>query len=169
MSTQPFSITRRFQKTIYIQFTPERITVTCVEDQRTVEDVPLILLNETKHIVAFGAQARHAHSNGHLLVNPFTHPRMCISDFDAAEATVRIFVRSVLPRSLVKPAMIVHPLLSYEGGLTQIEIRALSDLLLNIGAKQTYVWVGRPLTETELRQLQFPSQEGTVYERVICA
>ena len=167
MSTQPFPFIRRFQKTIYIQFTPDRINVTCVEDQRTVEDVPVILLNEEHHIVAFGAQAQHASSNAYRLVNPFIHPRTCISDFDAAEATVRLFVRSVLPRSLVKPAMIVHPLRPYEGGLTQVEIRALSDLLLNIGAKQTYVWVGRTLTETELLQLQFPSQEGTVCARIM--
>ena len=167
MPTQPFPLVRRFQKTIYIQFTPEWINVTCVEDQRTVEDVPVVLFNEENRIIAFGAQAQHASSNAHRLVNPFIHPRTCISDFDAAEATVRLFVRSILPRSLVKPAMIVHPLRSYEGGLTQVEIRALSDLLLNIGAKQTYVWVGRPLTETELRQLQFPIQEGTVYVRTL--
>jgi len=166
MSPRRFPLTRWLQKTIYIQFTHDWIKVVCVEDQRTLEDIPIIARNDRGHVIAFGAQAQPLGIDSpQAVVNPFTHPRTCIGDFDAAEATLRAFVRAVLPRSWVKPAMIMHPLRSYEGGLTQVEIRALSDLLLNLGAKQTYVWVGRPLTDAELRQLQFPVSEGALHSR----
>lgn len=154
----------RLRKTIYIQFSPDWLKVVCIENQRTAEDLPALLLNEQRRVIAFGATATQQSGDpSRTLVWPFSHPRVCVSDYDSSQTLLRLFVRRVLPRAWIKPIMIIHPLHSYEGGLTQLELNALSDLLLNTGAKQAYIWVGRPLMDSELRQSQFPADGGSVF------
>ena len=50
----------------------------------------------------------------------------------------------------------MHPLEKTEGGLTQIEVRALQELAAGAGAIEAHVWQGRELMDYELESRKFP-------------
>jgi len=139
-----------------------------VEENRTIEDKPLVALapgpKGKRIVVAVGSEAQAAFLKGDGSVtihNGFDHPRSCVCDFDIAEAALRYFIRRVASRAkLIRPIIIVHPLEKIEGGLTQVECRALRELAESAGARKAYVWTGRVLDFQELTSLQFPQSGG---------
>jgi rod shape-determining protein MreB and related proteins len=67
-----------------------------------------------------------------------------INDFEVAEKTLGIFLKQVDRRKIralpfSPKELIIHPLEKLEGGLTQIESRAFSDLGYRIMAKKVLV------------------------------
>lgn len=159
---------RFFKNTLYIKIKSDWLSVRFVDQNRTFEDRPLVALRPDRKgkqiVVAVGSGALSAHSQGGgvTIHNGFDHPRTCIRDFEIAEATLRYFVSQTLSGStlLLKPVVVMHPLEKIEGGLTQIEHRALSELAESAGARKAYVWTGRVLDLQELTTLQFPQSGG---------
>lgn len=102
--------------------------------------------------------------DGVELVNGFQHPRTLLADFSMAEQTLKLLLRKLLPPSLLRPAatVVLQPLEQLEGGLTQLEIRGLVELLRSVGARQVYLWIGAELGRDELERLQFPAGRGTL-------
>jgi rod shape-determining protein MreB len=155
----------RLVPVLYIQIAPDRITVRNPKSGLTVSEVPEMAISAApkETILAIGPQARGvAAAHAAQLVNPFAHPRSLVSDFTVAEQLLKHYVRQVQGRSLlaISPVIVIHPLGDPEGGFTQVERRAFSEMARGAGASQVVVWTGRPLTDQEVLSRQFPEGEG---------
>jgi len=159
-----------FKNTVYIRFKSDWMSARLVEKNRIYEDKPILALikdNKKYKILSVGtdAELEYAKDKTDLtLCNGFQHPRSCIKDFEVAEATIRHFLCKlfIAHRVLFRPIIVLHPLEKAEGGLTQVEARALKELGESAGALEAYIWVGRELTDDELVNLEFPEKEGTL-------
>jgi len=82
-----------------------------------------------------------------------------VSDFTLAEQLLKAFARRVVQGRLrwaPSPAIVIHPLGEHCGGLTQVEIRALQELALGLGASGVQIWQGPALTDEQLLSGDFP-------------
>ena len=83
---------------------------------------------------------------------PFSHPRMLVADFSAAEACLKGALRELGSGGLaLKTEVLMHPLERLEGGLTPIESRCLEELGAGCGAGKVRVWTGARLGDSEAR------------------
>jgi rod shape-determining protein MreB len=113
-----------FKRTLYVQIRENRIDVRNVGESRTVQAV---------------AQT------------PFSHPRMLVGDFTAAQACLKALADRARGAGLaLKTEMLVHPMDKLEGGLTQIEDRVFRELAAGAGASKAVVWAGAPLSDAEV-------------------
>lgn len=115
------------------------------------DDEPLVALSTERkpRVIAVGAAARTASA---VPANPFQHPRILVADFLLAEALLRHAFQAVSPRSWIRPSPIAvcHVVEPLKGGLSQIECRALMELMEGAGARSAFLWDGRDLTDQEL-------------------
>ncbi|MBC7795555.1 MAG: rod shape-determining protein [Pyrinomonadaceae bacterium] len=155
---------------VYIRIKSSALSMRNVTEGISFEDVPLIAFSKTsKRLLQIGKAAKSlSNDSDAVVVNGFESPRSIIGDFGAAEKTLQHFLKKVEPQKSwwqflpFAPTMIIHPLEKVEGGLTQVEARALEDLCYRARAANVYVWTGKILTDAEAKQLQFP-QEGKLY------
>ena len=150
---------------VYIQITPELLTVRDVKTGTTVAEIPELAISaEPKaRIIAVGPQARlAAASEPATVLNPFAHPRTLVSDFTAAEQLLKYQLLRVLKSSIWRPSpcVVLHPMGRSEGGYTQVERRAFREMALGAGASQVFLWIGRPLTDAELLLRRAPEGPG---------
>ncbi len=150
---------------VYIQITPELLTVRNVKTGTTVAEIPELAISTSGKpvILAVGPQARlAAASEPAKVVNPFAHPRTLVSDFTAAEQLLKYQLLRVLKSSIWRPApcVVMHPMGMAEGGYTQVERRAFREMALGAGASQVFLWIGRPLTDAELLARRPPTGAG---------
>lgn len=86
----------------------------------------------------------------------FSHPRLPVGDFGAAHAALAEAVASVKPSRLHKVRRaLFHVQHDWEGGVTEVELRAIKDLATDTtGGARVNVYL-RPanLSESEVRQL----------------
>lgn len=149
----------------YLQISPSEVSVLNVKAKVQVRDLPEVALSqgEKPAVLAIGRRAREAAAQaGGVWANPFAHPRCLVSDFILAEAVLKYLVIQAAPagwKRLVAPSprMVVHPLGEPEGGYTQVEVRALRELGMAVGAASVTVWQGRSLTAEELLSGRFPA------------
>lgn len=151
-----------FQPTLYVQISPERLSVKNVKTGETIAEVPEVALSASPKpkLLGVGAQARVAAAGGAAkIVNPFAHPRSLVSDFTVAEQLLKAFFRRLQGSSLfaVSPVVVMHPLGHPNGGFTQVEKRAFHEMALGAGAAQVILWQGRNLTDPEILSRQFPA------------
>ena len=143
---------------IYVQFSPERLSVRNVKSGESLAEVPEIAISASKpaRILGVGSSARSQSRS--IVVNPFAHPRSLVSDFTVAEQLLKAFFRRLLGRSLFAPSprVVMHPLGEPAGGFTQVEIRAFREMAIGAGASSVIVWEGRPLSDQEILSGQFP-------------
>lgn len=150
------------QPVLYVQLSPDRLTVRNARTGEFVSEVPEVALSRDakRRVLGAGAEARaHRSETAAEVVNPFGHPRTLVSDFSAGEQLLKAFIRRVHSRTLlaVSPKVVLHPQGDPEGGFTQIEVRALQEMALGAGAAQVTIWQGRGLTDQELQSGQFPA------------
>ena len=129
----------RFGKTVYVRIDMSRLHLQEVETGKCLE-------------VALKDEG----------VSAYGHPRTMLANFTHAQ---RMLVGSLA--QLGKPfwgytSLLMHPLDRLEGGVTQIEARALKELGYSAGARRCVVWVGRELTQQELDKWEFPTMGGQV-------
>jgi len=155
-----------FRSTVYVRIRSEKLSVLHVESGKDMTDTPSLAIQTTtgKAVVyAVGNQAMTLFGQPNIMVaNGFKHPRTIIADFTIAELTLKYFLKSVLPTKLFSPAPIIvmHSLAALEGGLTQIEIRALVELGIGVGGRKVYLWDGPELSRSNLRSLSFSQGDG---------
>jgi len=153
------------KNTLYVEFSDEWVSIKHVETGNTIEDKPLLAVKQNrkgKNIVhAVGAKVELLQNDATISIhNGFSHPRVCINDFEIAQATLMHFVRKALNKTiLIRPIMIMHPKRDLQGGLSRIEERAIKELAEAAGARKCYVWVGRRLKDIEMISLTFPTQD----------
>jgi rod shape-determining protein MreB len=153
-----------FKQVVYVQLAPNKLTVRNPKSGKSVSDVPELAVRpdaKGKRVVAaVGSGARQLEGTpGTEVLNPFAHPRSLLSDFSIAEKVLQYFVREALPASFLRPApaIVMHPLVDPEGGFTQIELRAMRELAMGVGASRVTIWLGRPLSDQELLSGTFPA------------
>lgn len=158
----PSFLSKIFRNTIYIKFSSEHIQLRYVETMKVLNDVPIIAIKKKgnkKIVAAVGKTSENARSKNPanvILHNAFKHPRTFVNDFEIAGATLRYFVCKLVQRKMfVTPIVIFHPTENIEGGVTQIERRGLIELGRCIGARKSYIWTGRTLTDKELLDESF--------------
>lgn len=145
-----------FWQRLYIQVSASRIKVLSLKTDRVYDAPPLVAIGaETGKfkIVAAGRDAQLLQRDQSLnVVNPFAHPRTIIGDFTVAEKLIEHAIREVTKGCWFAPfkEAIIHPEGDFEGGLTQIEYRALNELCLVAGCRRHTVYEGRPLTRSEV-------------------
>lgn len=154
-----------FQSLVYIQISPEQLTLRNLRTGESIAEVPEMALTASPQpkILAVGAQARAAAAlQAAQVLNPFAHPRSLVSDFTAAQLLLKYQLRRVVGRSLwsVSPCVVMHPLGAPLGGFTQVERRAFLELGHGAGAAAVHLWMGRPLTDEELRACKAPVSGG---------
>jgi rod shape-determining protein MreB and related proteins len=147
---------------LYIQISPERVTVRNPKTSEQVSEIPELAITDNPkfRVVGVGGEARSKLAQPNVrVVNPFAHPRSLVSDFTAAEQLIKAFMAKMLRQRLfsVSPKVVLHPLGDPAGGFTQVEIRAFQEMALGAGARAATVWQGRPLTDQELLLGQFPA------------
>lgn len=155
-----------FANTLYVRLSAELLSVRQVESNFLFADEPLVALAEKKGkkmVIACGKEALALANQPNIIIaNGFKHPRTIIADFAIAELTLSYFVKQAIKQRKFQPSplMVIHPVDEFEGGLTQVEIRAFMELCSMVGARQVYVWQGRELTTQELQTLSFPLDAG---------
>ena len=160
---------RFFKHTIYIRFKSDWIHMVYVETGNFVEDTPFIVVEKNAQgkgkVIAVGKDAEQSEAvkqDNCKLFNGFDHPRSCVNDFALAGAVLRNMLAQVMKRrTFVKPIVVLHPLEKTDGGITDLEKRGLLELAESIGSRKTFVWVGRKLTDHELRTLSFVDMSNT--------
>lgn len=103
-------------------------------------------------------------------VNPFSHPRTIFSDFTVGEKLIRHGLLSMIGGlggfTATSPALaIIHPLEKLEGGLTEIERRALKELGLGAGFREVVVYTGPELVVRGMTMKNIESRLGDGYGR----
>jgi rod shape-determining protein MreB len=152
-----------FEDVLYIRIHREFLTVRDVKTGAQVKEPPLMALSggDRKEIAAVGYEAQKLKGQPEiLLVNPFDHPRTPLSDFTVAEQLIKAFVRKVQGRRIWKPqpTVVIHLAMDLQGGITQIEARALHELALGgAGASKVSGWMGPDLSDEQVRTGKFPA------------
>lgn len=133
---------------LLIELSPELITIKSFTHHAVCEYVPWVAIRTTKgkqEIVGIGSKAQSMlESNGLKVLNPFSHPRVIISNFIYAEKILQYAIHESYASRFVQPSprIIMHPLRELEGGLTQVEHRILIELAIGAGAREGFVYVG---------------------------
>lgn len=81
----------------------------------------------------------------------FGSPRTLIGHFTSADKEFREGLKKVR-RGLMAPWVLMHPMELIEGGVTQVESRALIELAAGSGARRVAVWQGKELFGEHVRQ-----------------
>jgi hypothetical protein len=133
------------------------------------EDVPQFAFHShSKTIVAFGSAATpFADARGHEMVRVFHHPRLAVHDLENSEKVLKHFLDEALHRRVpfLRLNFVVHLLDNWEGGLADIEKRALIHLCRNLGAKGIVLCTGPDeMSETEVLDLTRQLRGNEFYE-----
>ena len=146
-----------------LDLSPTQIRLRDLRTQAEWSAVPEVAIGATagghNQILAAGADARAALA-AHLakgagstgeVVNPFSHPRSLFNDFQLTEQLIKFGVRQFHRRSLftAAPLIVVSLPPDPEGGYTQIEKRACSDMVEAAGAREVHLCVV-PLTDAQM-------------------
>ncbi|HEY8329779.1 MAG TPA: hypothetical protein VIO83_00375 [Pseudomonas sp.] len=162
-------MSKLFRNTLYLQLQSDKLRALHVESGRAFAEAPVLAWRSEKGRViplAAGNAAQVLRGRpGVTVVNGFQHPRSLLADFSVAERTLQLLFKTFIPATLFQaaPTVILHPLEHLEGGLTQVEIRGLAELLLGAGARRAFIWSGAELSRTALESLQFPAEGGTLH------
>lgn len=136
----------------YVRLRRDRISVRDARNGRYFDDEPIAALGpgDPPTIEAIGSASRV--SSGRV-VNPFAHPRVLVDDFTIAEKVITYAIKAVSDGQLLAPSpiVVVHVTEELEGGLAPMEYRVLRELFESAGARETFFWEGRELTDDELK------------------
>ena len=83
---------------------------------------------------------------------PFSHPRMLVGSFSAAQICLKEAVTEAKGSGFsLATVIVVQPMDRLEGGLSQVEERLLHELAMGAGAYKALVWVGQRLSDDEVK------------------
>jgi rod shape-determining protein MreB len=136
----------------YLRVNRERVSVRNVSTGDVVEVTPKLGLDCSDTVLSVGDPVDPTAAR---VLLPFQHPRILIEDFAGAEKVVHFAIRKLFGKRYISPSpvVLVHPDLELEGGLTQIEARALREMTEGAGARRVYLHYGRRLTDQEVSDL----------------
>jgi len=136
--------------TLYVQIWEHRIKVTNIKTLDVFDEKPLIEFSESSNgkqqVSAFGNMANISS------LNPFSHPRVLLSDFHGGEKLLQCIIKKLLGKGIFTPstAIVMHAMEKNEGGLTVVEKRAFQELAAGAGARAVVVYEGKELNISTL-------------------
>lgn len=100
----------------------------------------------------------HLRSNEELTVfatEPFTTTRLLVGNFTNAEKLLAKSLKQLYKNKWFSPSpfIVIQPLEMVEGGLSEVEERAIHELAASAGASRVVVWVGHELSNEEVHNL----------------
>ena len=147
-----------FETRLYIQFSDKRLKVSSPHLTETFECTPFMAIEnkQGKYIIAaIGREAEAMRGKPDVnVVNPFDHPRLVVGDFTVGEKLLQHALRSLFKAKWAPRILegLMHPERDMEGGLTQVEYRAVRELGENAGCRKVAVHEGRALTMEEVKR-----------------
>lgn len=144
----------------YFKLSPELLVVRDVLNAKEFRDIPEIAVGNNT-VLAIGKAAKNA---GGQLHRPFAHPRSIVSDFVMASQLLKTATKQVVKNKWFSaaPDVILQIPRNPAGGYTQIELRALRELLIQVGAKSVLIWEGADLSDEQIKKHQLPTN-GTIH------
>ncbi|MDO3387930.1 rod shape-determining protein [Gilvimarinus sp. SDUM040013] len=140
-----------FSRTYYVQLWELRIKVQSFGSAEVFDEKPYIATNNNAgktSVVAVGNAAYDMRSNTSLsVINPFSHPRLLVANFTAAEQVLNFGIKSLSQNKLIAPSpvVVIHPREKLEGGVTDVEDRLYRELALGAGARKVFLHLGDEL------------------------
>jgi rod shape-determining protein MreB len=136
----------------YVRISRDQINVTNSKSGSSFIDEPIVAISEppNRTILAIGSKARIA---GGVSVNPFSHPRLFVYEFEVLEKLFQHAFSVVSKSRVIAPApiVVIHVVEKLEGGLTDIEKRVLLEAAFSAGAYDVKIWDGPELTNQQLQ------------------
>ena len=136
---------------LYVQIWENRIKVTNILTGDIFDEKPLIAISidkkGQKFIVAVGNNSFLSSGANIAIINPFSHIRSLIANFEIGERLLQYIFSMLLKGCVLKlrPKVVVHPMEKIEGGLTDVEERAFKELAICAGARDVVVYQGSEL------------------------
>lgn len=81
---------------------------------------------------------------------PFTTQRLLLGAFHAGELAIRSATMPTRQGWIAPTGMVLHPKEMVEGGLSEVEERALLEAAANAGSRKSVVHLGADLTDAEV-------------------
>ncbi len=137
-----------FSHDLIIELSENLLSIRTFSGDLKYEDTPLIAIENMDGnaiVREIGSNANNVHGQNIVVTNPFSHPRSLVSNFTYAEKIIQHAIRTLHgSRISFKPAprVIMHQLEKNEGGLSDIEERALQELALGAGAREVLIYSG---------------------------
>ena len=161
MSIQSY-IKSIFSNDLYIQAWEKRLKITNLTSHETFDEEPLAALQngnrEHPAIAAVGNAVKNlVNAHEYIILNPFSHPRLLVNDFQVAEKVLTYGVRQLHKNKWFAPSprVIFQPMEKLEGGVTTIEERVYRELCLGAGAREVLLHTGKELSVYNLNFDQF--------------
>ena len=146
-----------YSNDVYIQVWENRLKVRNLNNWVVFDDDPLIALQARDKrgptVEAIGRSVYQLPNKADLsILNPFSHPRSLINDFQCASKILMHAVRDVHRARWFAPhpRLIIHPMEKVEGGLTSIETRAFRELCLSANAREVSIYLGKEPDNSKL-------------------
>jgi actin-like ATPase involved in cell morphogenesis len=153
------------RRTLYARFDDRMSIVTDFKTGSVSRVRPVVAVGghgDGRHVVAVGEEALHRHDCE--LFQPFSHERIIVADFEAAQALLRYPIMQAMGRRvMIKPRVILHPLRPIAAALTDVEVRALLELALSVSASWAAVYVGAELSAETYTKTSFPWSADSWY------
>lgn len=128
---------------VVVGFSSKRIYFRNYRTDQSWSDVPAILigLNDDgqKFVSAVGTAALRESGNAQY---PFGHPRTIVSDWLQMLKIIEYGLAQIdaHPSKIVRSEFVYFVAEELEGGLTEMELRVLRELLLSVGARAVHFW-----------------------------
>jgi rod shape-determining protein MreB len=161
-----------FFSLLYIQISPDTITIRDVRNNLTIEEpaeLAVSFIERRMQVIAVGhdAQAALAKHPTASIARPFAHPRTLTSEYLAAEALItQLIARTLGPlRSRLPFKVVLHLMGDPEGGFAKVEIMVFRKILLVAICRSFVIWQGSPLSDQALLSGEFPS-DGQILDQI---
>jgi rod shape-determining protein MreB and related proteins len=112
------------------------------------------ILNNPIYVKIYKNKMTVRHINSGKEITETSHPafssqRLLVGDFTVAEHFLKGLVKKAAPAGwfTASPKILIHPLEMIEGGLSQVEERALLELAAQVGARKAGVYLGSGISD----------------------
>jgi len=133
----------KFTTKLYIQLCDKYIKVVNLKTGNTYKDRPLISIDNSTKNKEFIRTIGNKASLYPNAINPFSHPRVIIDDFEMATLILRHAFEEATKRKVIfSPIAIIQVMRKFETPLSQIEKMAICELSASAGARETIIYEG---------------------------
>lgn len=155
--------------TLYIRISPSEIRILNPETGREFRELPILVVKSSpdgeREVVGVGREAELGHAGPVEHINPFDHERLVLDGFEEAVAVLLYGCARIAGKwAWIRPRMLIQPMREFDGGLGQIERRALIELGESAGARMVAIHTGRKLSVEEILNYQFAKEEVLNYQ-----
>ncbi len=144
-----------FGHPVYLRFNRECFSIRDISTGNNVKFRPVVGIKGAENKREIASVGDPVSADAKFVVNPFDHPRIAIHDFTIAEQLCSHAFRELFKGDFLRsaPTVVVHPDTNFEGGFTQIEARAVREMVEGAGARRVFLHYGDVLSDKGVMQL----------------